>query len=48
MEISHTRIRRYEILLEFLTKKAPENKKLYQELMIFDLYSRENMKTRPA
>lgn len=48
MEISHTRIRRYEILLEFLKNKAPENKNLYQELMIFDLYSRENMKTRPA
>lgn len=48
MEISHTRIRRYEILLEFLKNKAPENKKLYQELMIFDLYSRENMKTRPV
>lgn len=48
MEVSHTRIRRYEILLEFLLGIAPENKELYQELMIFDLYSRENLKNRPV
>lgn len=48
MEISHTRIRRYEILLEFLETLAPEKKELYQEIMIFDLYSRENLKNRPV
>lgn len=47
MEISHTRIRRYEILLEFLEEKSPEKAGLFQELMIFDLYSRENLKNRP-
>ncbi|NCC43629.1 MAG: DUF4080 domain-containing protein [Clostridia bacterium] len=48
MEISHTRLRRYEILLEFLMDKDPEHMDMYQELMIYDLYSRENMKSRPA
>lgn len=48
MEISHTRIRRYEILLEFLETLEPDKKEFYQELMIFDLYSRENLKNRPA
>ena len=47
MEISHTRIRRYEILLEFLRTKAPKDINMYQELMVFDLYLRENMKSRP-
>ena len=41
-EVSHTRIRRYEILQE---KEA--NLEYFKQLMIFDLYARENMKTRP-
>lgn len=47
MKISHTRIRRYEILQEFLKEKDPEKEELYKQLMVYDLYSRENMKTRP-
>ena len=48
--IAHTRIRRYEILLEFM-EAQPEKKHtmdVYREWMLFDLYLRENMKTRPA
>lgn len=47
MEISHTRIRRYEILQEFLEEISPEKMAFFRELMIFDLYSRENLKNRP-
>lgn len=45
-EVSHTRIRRYEILQEFLREKEA-NLEYFKQLMIFDLYARENMKTRP-
>lgn len=45
-EVSHTRIRRYEILQEFLQEKEAKLE-YFKQLMIFDLYARENMKTRP-
>lgn len=45
-KVSHTRIRRYEILQEFLQEKEA-NLEYFKQLMIFDLYARENMKTRP-
>lgn len=45
-EVSHTRIHRYEILQEFLREKEA-NLEYFKQLMIFDLYARENMKTRP-
>ena len=45
-EASHARIRRYEILQEFLQEKEA-NLEYFKQLMIFDLYARENMKTRP-
>ena len=49
MDISHTRIRRYEILQEFLQEYVEEEQmEYYRQLMIYDLYARENMKTRPA
>ena len=49
MDISHTRIRRYEILQEFLQEYVDEvQMEYYRQLMICDLYARENMKTRPA
>lgn len=50
-KLSHARIRRYDILLDFLKEKfadSPERIDFYRELMIFDLYLRENMKSRPA
>lgn len=46
--LSHSRIRRYEILLEFLEEREISDLEFYRQLMIFDLYARENMKTRPS
>ena len=46
--ISHTRIRRYEILLEFLEEQEKEDLAYFRERMVFDLYARENLKTRPV
>lgn len=46
--ISHTRIRRYEILLEFLEEQGMEDLVYFREQMVFDLYVRENLKTRPV
>ncbi len=48
LDVSHSRIRRCEILLEFLEEKDPEHGELYSETLTYDLYARENMKTRPA
>lgn len=45
--LSHARIRRYEILMEFLKEKEVGNIDYFKELMILDLYARENLKTRP-
>lgn len=45
--MSHSRIRRCEILLEFLEEADREHLELYQETLTFDLYYRENMKSRP-
>ena len=47
LQQAHTRIRRYEILLEFLEDRGEKREKYYAA-MLYDLYSRENLKTRPA
>lgn len=39
---------RYHILLEFVLKKSPEKNRLYQELLTYDYYLRENAKSRPS
>ena len=41
------RVRRYELLLEFAREKDPEYADVYRELLTFDLYLRENAKSRP-
>lgn len=46
--ISHNRIRRYEILLEFLAEEEPENVSEYRQILTYDAYARENLKSRPA
>lgn len=46
--ISHARIRRYEILREFIMENGIGETDYFDELMLFDLYARENMKTRPS
>lgn len=45
--LKHTRIRRCEILLEFAKEYVTDMRMLEQSLT-FDLYYRENMKSRPA
>ena len=39
---------RYHILLEFALEKSPEKNRLYQELLTYDYYLRENAKSRPS
>lgn len=46
--MSHSRIRRAEILLEFAAEAAVEAADVLKESLIFDLYYRENIKSRPA
>lgn len=45
--MSHSRVRRAEILLEFVKEDASEAVLVVQESLIFDLYYRENCKSRP-
>ena len=47
-EISHSRMRRYEILLEFLGEKTEIQVKEAAEYMLYDLYLRERLKKRPS
>ncbi len=44
----HSRIARYDLLLEFIKKQYEELPLLYCELLLYDIYLRENIKTRPA
>lgn len=46
--VSHSRLRRYEILLEFLLTVPEGDQKALKEAMIVDLYLRENLKSRPV
>lgn len=45
--ISHSRMARYEILDRFIYSLVPEKRSLYQDLLVYDLYLRENLKSRP-
>lgn len=45
--MQHSRIRRCEILLEFLREDARISLDLVEESLLYDLYYRENMKSRP-
>ncbi len=44
---NHSRIQRYEILLDFICERLPEEERLYRELLTIDIYLRERMKSRP-
>jgi len=46
-EKSHSRISRYEILLAFIRTQKEEHVSLYEDLLLYDLYLRENIKSRP-
>lgn len=43
-----TRIRRYEILLDFLEEEKKAERKTCEALALMDLYARENLKSRPG
>lgn len=45
--VSQSRIQKYDILLAFAVKTDPEREELYRELLLLDLYLRENVKSRP-
>lgn len=45
--VSHARMARYDILREFLAKKG-WSEKVFDQCMVYDLYARENLKSRPA
>ena len=47
-EISHSRIRRYEILLEYLKEETDVPAEVAAQKMLYDLYLREKLKKRPA
>lgn len=44
----HSRIARYDLLLEFIEKQYEELPPFYSELLKYDVYLRENIKTRPV
>lgn len=46
-DMSHSRIRRAEILLEFVRRETPGVFDLLKEGLIIDLYGRENCRSRP-
>lgn len=47
-DVSHTRMRRYEILLEFLEDMPEIFVDQVKDQMVYDLYLRENLKSRPG
>ena len=47
-EISHSRMRRYEILLEFLSEETDLDADVAAQHMLYDLYLREKLKKRPS
>ena len=47
-EISHSRMRRYEILLEFLKEETQIDAETAAQYMLYDLYLRERLKKRPS
>lgn len=46
--VNHSRIARYEILLAFIETLQTGEDAIYRELLTYDLYLRENVKSRPA
>jgi radical SAM superfamily enzyme YgiQ (UPF0313 family) len=48
LRISHSRMARYEVLEEFICSLVPEKRSMYRDLLVYDLYLRENLKSRPV
>lgn len=53
-EVKHTRMTRYHIFYDFLIRSCEKyqelekHRRLLSDILVFDLYLRENLKTRPA
>lgn len=47
-EISHSRMRRYEILMEFAGEQKEIPLEVLSDVVLLDLYLRENLKSRPS
>ena len=47
-EVSHSRMGRYDILRNFVCERKWGSLETFQELLISDLYLRENLKSRPS
>ncbi|MDK2808222.1 MAG: hypothetical protein PWP24_957 [Clostridiales bacterium] len=48
LEISHNRLARYQILREFRSEIVQDDGDFFDEILLYDLYLRENLKSRPA
>lgn len=48
LNCSHSRQQRMQIFLDFAEKKDAENMERYREAATYDIYARENAKTRPV
>ena len=50
--LSHSRLARYEILYRFISETVPvgqeEKRERFRDLLMYDLYLRENVKSRPS
>ena len=46
-DISHSRMSRYDYLRDFIKDKGFNDQNIYDEAMVYDLYARENLKSRP-
>ena len=44
----HSRVQRYELLLEFVRERCPEKEGYFRQLLTIDYYLRERAKARPA
>lgn len=42
-----SRMYRYQVMLDFAAATDPKREKLYRELLVYDMYLRENLKSRP-
>lgn len=45
---SPSRAYRYQVFLDFAVRMDPQREALYRELLVYDMYLRENLKSRPA
>ncbi|MEG1144966.1 MAG: DUF4080 domain-containing protein [Clostridium sp.] len=47
-KVSHSRLARYEILYRFIGTLPSADRERYRDLLMYDLYLRENLKSRPS